>query len=97
MIKNNLVSYDIDLLYCKETQIPFQVDLQQNQYTSDKEEIKQILKGYHSLRKRKKQVVDNDDISSVWGFGYENKEDYQNTYFSIVSETLFYEFDFNIY
>lgn len=92
LIENNLVSYDIDLLYCKEAQIPFQVDLQQNQYTSDKEEIKQILKGYHSLRKRKKQVVDNDDINSVWGFGYENKEDYQNTYFSIVSETLFYEF-----
>ena len=43
------------LIYCivKRIQIPFQVDLQQNQYTSDKEEIKQILKGYHSLRKRK--------------------------------------------
>ena len=92
LVKDNLVSYDINMLYCNDAQIPFQVDLQQQQYTSDKEQIKDILKGYHTLRKRKKQVVDNDDIHSVWGFGYENASDYQNTYFSIVSETLFYEF-----
>ena len=79
------------MLYTHDAGHPFQVDLQQQQYTSDKNELKDILKGYHSLKKRKKQTVDYDDVESVWGFGHESKDDYQNTYFSIVSETLFYE------
>lgn len=91
LLKDNLVSYDVKMLYTHDAGHPFQVDLQQQQYTSDKNELKDILKGYHSLKKRKKQTVDYDDVESVWGFGHESKDDYQNTYFSVVSETLFYE------
>ena len=44
------------------------------------------------MKKRKKQIVDKDNIHSVWEvLVMKNKEDYQNTYFSVVSETLFYE------
>ena len=97
LLKDNLVSFDLDLLYCKEAGLEFESTLIHDRthrglpYESNRQNIHKILKGYKSLKKRKKQIVDKDNIDSVWGFGYENKEDYQNTYFSVVSETLFYE------
>ena len=49
------------------------------------------LKGYRRLNKRYKKTIDFDDINSVWGFGYESPWIYNESYFTVVSETLFYE------
>ena len=42
--------------------------------------------------KKEKSIIDFEDIENVWGFAFENSENYKSTYFSIVTETLFYEF-----
>jgi len=47
--------------------------------------------GFFKLNKIKKRTVDFDDINSVWGFGFEKKENYLNSYFSVITETIFYE------
>lgn len=97
LLKDNLVSYDLDMLYCKDANRTFEESLvsdnthRNTPYIRNREQIKDILKGYKSIKKKKKQIVDAENINSVWGFGFERKQDYQDTYFSVVSETLFYE------
>jgi hypothetical protein len=58
---------------------------------SEKKFKTNILKGYHHLIKKKKNVLDYDDIDGVWGFGFESSKLYEESYFSITTETLFYE------
>ena len=97
LLKDNLVSYDLDMLYCKDVNRTFEESLISDTthrnvpYIRNREQIKDTLKGYKSIKKKKKQIVDAESINSVWGFGFERKQDYQDTYFSVVSETLFYE------
>lgn len=50
-----------------------------------------MTNGFFKLNKIKKRTVDFDDISGVWGFGFEKKENYLNSYFSVITETIFYE------
>lgn len=50
-----------------------------------------MMSGFMTLNKIKKKTIDFDDISNVWGFGFENKQNYLNTYFSVITETIFYE------
>ena len=85
------------MLYCKDANRTFEESLVSDTthrnvpYIRNREQIKDTLKGYKSIKKKKKQIVDAESINSVWGFGFERKQDYQDTYFSVVSETLFYE------
>ena len=51
-----------------------------------------IMGGYRKMIKKEKSIIDFEDIENVWGFAFENSENYKSTYFSIVTETLFYEF-----
>jgi hypothetical protein len=60
-------------------------------YLTDYQTRVKMSTGFHGLTKIKKQIVDYDDIESVWGFAFETKKPYEETYFSIVPETLFYE------
>lgn len=39
----------------------------------------------------KKSIIDYDDLPNVWGFNFEQKESYLNSYIHIISETNFYE------
>lgn len=50
-----------------------------------------MTNGFFKLNKINKRIVDFDDISGVWGFGFEKKENYLNSYFSVITETIFYE------
>ena len=61
-------------------------------YISNSEIKNKILNGYSKLLKINKQVLDKDDLSIVHGYGMETKELYEQTYFSIVSETEFTKF-----
>jgi hypothetical protein len=50
-----------------------------------------MMGGFMSLNKIKKKTIDFENISDIWGFGFENKQNYLNTYFSVITETIFYE------
>jgi len=51
-----------------------------------------MVNGFFKLNKIKKKTIDYEDIDGVWGFGFENKTNYLNTYFSVITETIFYEY-----
>lgn len=83
-IKNNLVSFDVNL-YDRENDIDFF-----KHHVSEKNH-KYAFKNSDKLYEIKKSVIDYDDINSVWGFNFEKKEPYLNSYIHICSETNFYE------
>ena len=53
--------------------------------------IKKFRKGFTPLSKVNKQILDYDNIDGVIGLGHETPSLYKDTYFSIVTETLFFE------
>lgn len=54
--------------------------------------IKELLNLYHKLyNSEPKRTIDYDDLENVWGFNFETKTPYLNTYIHIVSETNFFE------
>jgi hypothetical protein len=60
-------------------------------YIEDKHYKSKMIGGFFKLSKTPKNTIDYDNINNVWGFGFEQKEPYMNTYFSVITETLFYE------
>jgi hypothetical protein len=60
-------------------------------YIKDSNIQSQIINGFFKLKKIKKKTVDYDNVGRVWGFGFEHKEPYLKTYFSVITETIFYE------
>lgn len=60
-------------------------------YIEDKHYKSKMIGGFFKLSKTPKNIIDYDNINNVWGFGFEQKEPYMNTYFSVITETLFYE------
>jgi hypothetical protein len=46
---------------------------------------------FQNIFKSQRKTIDYDDLESVWGFNFENKEPYLDTYIHILSETNFYE------
>lgn len=58
----------------------------------DNQEIKnKMIDGLFRLIKKGNRTVDYKNINKVWGFGFEKKDIYIESYFSIITETLFYE------
>jgi len=60
-------------------------------YIENTEYKSKMINGFFKLNKIKKHTIDYDNIGEVWGFGFEQKQPYLNTYFSLITETLFYE------
>lgn len=60
-------------------------------YLSSQDKINEILSGFRKMKKLGKSIVDTEDIKGVWGFAFEDAKNYKSTYFSIVTETLFFE------
>jgi hypothetical protein len=60
-------------------------------YIKDSKLKSEIVNGFFKLKKIKKKTVDYDNVAGVWGFGFEHKEPYLKTYFSVITETIFYE------
>ena len=83
-IKNNLVSYDIKL-FDRENDLDFY-----SHHAGD-DVATELYNNSIDIIKNKIQTIDYDDINSVWGFNFENKKPYLDSYISIVTETNFYE------
>lgn len=53
---------------------------------------RELLNFYNKLlNSEPKKTIDFDDLETVWGFNFETKTPYLNTYIHIVSETNFFE------
>lgn len=83
-IKENLVSYDIDL-FDRENDLSFYL------HHAGDDIGEELYKKSFEIIKNKKEIIDFDDIDSVWGFNFENKEPYISSYIHICNETNFYE------
>jgi len=66
-------------------------DYDKNPYIENKQYKSKMINGVFGLKKINKKTIDYDDINGVWGFGFEHKEPYLKTYFSVITETIFYE------
>ena len=82
-----LLSYDITSMQMYDMS-PDNVEM----HIEDKEHQKELIKHFYKLKKEKpKQTIDYEDLENVWGFNFENKEPYLNSYIHITSETNFFE------
>jgi hypothetical protein len=84
-IKNNNVSFDIDL-FERDNDYDFY-----QHHLEDETMAKDALESSLNIFKLKKKTLDYEDIDSVWGFNFENKEPYLDSYIHICGETNFYE------
>jgi hypothetical protein len=82
-----LVSYDI------ETMLTSQMDFHSININIEDEIItKNIINSFNELKiSNPKNIIDYDDLENVWGFNFENKEPYLNSYIHITPETNFFE------
>lgn len=83
-----LISYDLDIMEL------FSMDDENIKLHIERDtELISLLKTeYEKLKKENpKQIIDYDDLVNVWGFNFENKEPYLNSYIHITSETNFFE------
>ena len=82
-----LISYDISKLQM--------YDLTHDNvemHIEDKKHQDFLIKQFNKLLKENpKQTIDYDDLENVWGFNFETKEPYLNSYIHITSETNFFE------
>jgi hypothetical protein len=51
---------------------------------------------FAEMLKSTSKHLDVDDIVNVWGYGSEDKNLYLNTYISLVTETIFYQSDWEV-
>jgi hypothetical protein len=91
----NYVDYSIDLSMWNHGDLALEMsngtDYDKNPYIADKIYKSKMINGVFDLKKINKCVIDYNDIENVWGFGFEHKEPYLKTYFSVITETIFYE------
>jgi len=89
LLDDNLVSFDMEMV----VNVGFLESIRnlklQNRYITNDEFFDKTIIGYNQLLKLNKRTLDYDSLDDVIGLGYESKELYENTYFSIVTETLF--------
>ena len=94
LLKEILYSFDISQNMFDNIEYMIKNDeIQHNPvYISTAENKSKVLSGYQNLIKIKKNTLDKGDLSLVHGYGMESKELYEQTFFSIVSETTFNKF-----
>jgi len=87
-LDNSHISFDIDMIENEH----FIMDIiDDSMFISNKFLKNKCVDGFRKLRKIKKKTIDVENIKGVWGFAFENKQNYIDSYFSIVTETLFYQ------
>lgn len=98
LLNDNLVkdvNYSIDLAMADYSDVGLDLvtgtGYDGNPYLRNEKIRSNMTNGFFKLNKIKKRTVDFDDIREVWGFGFEKKENYLNSYFSVITETIFYE------
>jgi hypothetical protein len=83
-----LISYDLNIMEL----FPMDDENIKMHIEHDDELIKLLQSEYEKLKiDNPKQTIDYDDLVNVWGFNFENKEAYLNSYIHITSETNFFE------
>jgi hypothetical protein len=82
-----LVSYDI------QTMLTSQMDFHSvNTNIEDDKITTNIINSFNELKlNNPKKIIDYDDLENVWGFNFEKKEPYLDSYIHITSETNFFE------
>lgn len=90
---DTLTSFDINMVHREDAGMDLVQGSGHNDepYMKDQDFKNLIMSGFRKMSKREKNTLDYDDINSVWGFGFESSDLYKQTYFSITTETLFYE------
>jgi hypothetical protein len=82
-----LISYDISNMQMYEMSSE-NIEM----HIENKEHQNFIITQFNKLLKESpKQTIDYDDLENVWGFNFETKEPYLNSYIHITSETNFFE------
>lgn len=84
-INKNLVSYDMKMFERENDLSFFSHHLKTSHLALNS------FKEFQNLIKLERKTIDYDDLESVWGFNFENKEPYLDSYIHILSETNFYE------
>lgn len=83
-----LISYDLNIMQI------FSMDDEniKMHIENDMNLVKLLQEEYEILLKTNpKRVIDYDDLVNVWGFNFENKQSYLDSYIHITSETNFFE------
>ena len=93
LLKNNLVSFSLeqgkDLNHLNQEGKP---DLHTMTTICGKTKLRDYYMEHHSdLLHMSPQTIDYENLTNIQGPGHENREPYENSYFSIVSETAFPE------
>ena len=93
LFDDTMTSFDMKMLHREDAGMDLVQGSGHNDapYIKDQDFKNSTMKGYHQMSKMKNNSLDYDDINSVWGFGFESSDLYKKTYFSITTETLFYE------
>jgi hypothetical protein len=86
---DSLISFDYDMLFSEDVIMDI-INKDDNSFLRNNKLKQDCINGFKKLKKIKKSVVDYDDIKNVWGFAFEQSDAYKQSYFSIVTETLFY-------
>jgi hypothetical protein len=82
-----LISYDISKLQMYDL-TPDNVEM----HIEDKEHQNLLIRQFYKILKQNpKQTIDYEDLENVWGFNFEKKEPYLDSYIHITSETNFFE------
>ena len=82
-----LISYDISSLQMYDMSSE-NIEM----HIEDKEHQKLLIESFNKLKKENpRQTIDYEDLENVWGFNFEVKEPYLNSYIHITSETNFFE------
>lgn len=88
LLDTSLVSFDTGMI---ENDYFIMDIINDTRFVKDKNLKQKCVDGFRQMKKIKKRTIDVDDINNVWGFAFEHKENYIDSYFSIVTETLFYQ------
>jgi hypothetical protein len=82
-----LISYDINTMQLYEMR-PDNIYM----HIEDESYISNLITQFYKLKNTNpKQTIDYENLENVWGFNFENKEPYLDSYIHITSETTFFE------
>jgi len=91
LLSQTKTSFDLDLNLYKDWDDMIEYWMQVRKPFSDWKYLKKFKKGFKPLSDIYKISLDFSDLDSVIGLGYETRSLYETTYFSLVTETLFFE------
>jgi hypothetical protein len=87
IIDDIMISYDINNMLTSQMDFHSVVSIIEDTDTANK-----IVNSYSKLKEEFPiKIIDYDDMENIWGFNFEKKEPYLDSYIHITSETNFFE------